>query len=290
MLEGRRLGPEVAESAELLATVVGQDLEETPDATLRIDRRVARDRVISTVDPEARHGHKTQARGFDGYKGHLALDPDSDIITDTVVTPANAGDAGVACDLIDDLAGEEAAEADGVQPTGSGRPEDLGSVEPDHLEADGQDASGGPPTVYGDAAYGTGEFLDRLARAGVEARCKTQPPTAPNAPPQRGAAQSRWAATSTAWPRPAADSATPTGRPTTGPTQARAQDRPPDATPPRGTASTGAWPTQGRRRLQPPRRRPQRGPPRRARSPFHHHRMGSRHRMKEPCMGARRAG
>jgi hypothetical protein len=28
----------------------------------------APDRVISTVDPEARHGHKTAARGFDGYK------------------------------------------------------------------------------------------------------------------------------------------------------------------------------------------------------------------------------
>src|SRR5664279_5464354 len=37
----------------------------------RIARRVARDRVISTVDPETRHGHKTAARGFDGYKGHI---------------------------------------------------------------------------------------------------------------------------------------------------------------------------------------------------------------------------
>ena len=33
-------------------------------------------------------------------------------------------------------------------------------------------------TVYGDSAYGSGKFLDRLARAGVQARCKTQPPTA----------------------------------------------------------------------------------------------------------------
>ena len=52
----------------------------------RIARRVAQDRVISTVDPEARHGHKTSARGFDGYKGHVAVDPDSEIITDTEVT------------------------------------------------------------------------------------------------------------------------------------------------------------------------------------------------------------
>ena len=69
----------------------------------RIARRVAKDRVISTVDPDTRHGHKTSARGFDGYKGHAAVDPDSEIITATTVTPGNAGDASVAEDLIADL-------------------------------------------------------------------------------------------------------------------------------------------------------------------------------------------
>jgi hypothetical protein len=34
------------------------------------------------------------------------------------------------------------------------------------------------PTVYGDAAYGAGEFLDHLARNGIDQRCKTQPPVA----------------------------------------------------------------------------------------------------------------
>jgi len=33
--------------------------------------------------------------------------------------------------------------------------------------------------VYGDAAYGSGEFLDYLAQADIDSRCKTQPPTAP---------------------------------------------------------------------------------------------------------------
>ncbi|ONI92941.1 hypothetical protein ALI22I_00895 [Saccharothrix sp. ALI-22-I] len=28
--------------------------------------KVAKDRLISTVDTDARHGHKTSARGFDG--------------------------------------------------------------------------------------------------------------------------------------------------------------------------------------------------------------------------------
>ncbi|MGH9186713.1 MAG: transposase [Acidimicrobiales bacterium] len=68
VLEGRKLEAEVSEAAELLTKVLGQDLEDTDDGTFGIARRVAKDRVISTVDPEARHGHKTAARGFDGYK------------------------------------------------------------------------------------------------------------------------------------------------------------------------------------------------------------------------------
>jgi len=39
--------------------------------------------VISTVDPQARHGRKSTAHGFDGYKGHVGIDPDSEIITAT---------------------------------------------------------------------------------------------------------------------------------------------------------------------------------------------------------------
>jgi hypothetical protein len=68
----------------------------------RIARRVAPDRIISTVDPEARHGHKTSARGFDGYKGHIAIDPDSEIITSMKVTAGNVGDGAVATELLDD--------------------------------------------------------------------------------------------------------------------------------------------------------------------------------------------
>ena len=161
VLDGRELAPAVAEAAELVATVVGQDLEETDDGTFRIARRVAKDRVISTVDRDARHGHKTQVRGFDGYKGHVAVDPDSEIITDTMVSPGNAGDASVAADLIDDLASHD--------------DEPIESAD----DATGPDDDNERPTVYGDAAYGTGEFLDHLADNNIDSRCKTQPPTAP---------------------------------------------------------------------------------------------------------------
>ena len=39
------------------------------------------ERVISTVDPEARHAHKTRARHQDGYKAHVKVEPDTGLIT-----------------------------------------------------------------------------------------------------------------------------------------------------------------------------------------------------------------
>ena len=141
-LEDQPLPPPLAEAAALLATVLGQDLEDGPDGRIRIARRVAPDRVISTVDPDTRHGHKTQARGFDGYKGHVAIDPDAELVTAVAVTAGNAGDASVAAVLLEtELA--EAAPAD-------------------------------PVTVYGDAAYGTGPVLAALDEAGAVPMVKVQ--------------------------------------------------------------------------------------------------------------------
>ena len=108
-LDGRTLATEVTQAAALVATVVGQDLEQRDDGMFRIARRVAKDRVISTVDPEARHGHKTAARGFDGYKGHIAIDPDSEIITATAVTAGNVADGSVAEALVADVLAEPTA-------------------------------------------------------------------------------------------------------------------------------------------------------------------------------------
>ena len=74
---------------------------------------------ISTVDPDARHGHKTSARGFDGYKGHVAVDPDSELITATKVTAGNVGDGAPAPDLLaDDFSLRVSAAADGTDAVG----------------------------------------------------------------------------------------------------------------------------------------------------------------------------
>ena len=49
VLEGRELEPVLAQAAELLAAVTGQDLEQHGPGLFRIARRVAPDRVISTA-------------------------------------------------------------------------------------------------------------------------------------------------------------------------------------------------------------------------------------------------
>jgi len=175
VLEGRVLDPVVRQAGELLATVIGQDLAVGETAMVQIVRRVAKDRVISTVDPDARHGHKTAARGFDGYKGHVGIDPDSEIITATEVTPGNAGDASVAEDLIADLLPDPGAECSaGAEPEPANTAETGSDAGQDAAARAEQD----PAAVYGDNAYGTGEFQERLAEAGIDSRCKTQPPSA----------------------------------------------------------------------------------------------------------------
>jgi hypothetical protein len=151
VLEGRPLSTDVKQACQLVATVVGQDLEKREDGAFVIAGRVSKDRVISTVDPEARHGHKTAARGFDGYKGHLAIDPDSEIVVATQVTAGNVGDGAAATEML-----TQALE---------------------HAEALGEKAA-----IYGDASYGTAEIVERIQEAGAEANVKVQKPS----PPRKG--------------------------------------------------------------------------------------------------------
>src|SRR6266540_2585792 len=77
----------------LLALVAGQDVEpaegsDGTDGRWRIARKVAEDRVVSTVDPDARHTRKSPEARRDGYRAHVAADPDTGIITDEELTKA----------------------------------------------------------------------------------------------------------------------------------------------------------------------------------------------------------
>ena len=185
-LEGRELRGALSEAAELLAAVAGQDLCQTAGGRFMIARRVAADRVVSTVDPDARHGRESTARRFDGYKGHTAVDPDSELVTATAVTPANTADAQPAPELINDLLTTTDTTADTTAEGAEGATDTAeGSDTTTDTTAEGAEGSevveefAGRPTVYGDSAYGSGEFQGLLRHSRINSRCRTQPAAAP---------------------------------------------------------------------------------------------------------------
>jgi hypothetical protein len=84
---GADLEEPAASALALSALVAGQDVEpaEGPTAPAgggEIAKKVAKDRVISTVDPDARHTRKSPEARRDGYRAHVAADPEMGIITD----------------------------------------------------------------------------------------------------------------------------------------------------------------------------------------------------------------
>jgi IS5 family transposase len=116
------LDEEQTDAVGLLALVAGQDVEPgEAEGTWRIARGVAKDRVISTVDPQARHGHKSVAVRKDGFKAHLCLEPDTGIVTAAQITPANAPDGKVGVELMENEPGSLEVLADSAYGSGPTR-------------------------------------------------------------------------------------------------------------------------------------------------------------------------
>lgn len=118
-----------SEAVGLLGVVVGQDVEPDPDreGRWRIARRVAPGRTISVVDPQARHTRKTFSQRRDGYKAHVAAEPQTGIVTACEITSAAGADGPVGVELLED------------EPSGT--------------------------QVIADSAYGSGEVRAELAEA-----------------------------------------------------------------------------------------------------------------------------
>lgn len=139
------LGEKAANAVGLLALAAGQDVEPAEDSDgrdgrWRITQGTAPDRMLSTVDPESRHVHKTRTHRQDGYKAHLAIEPETGLYTAVALTPG---------------AGPEHHEA---------------AVGLDLL-ADEQETV----DVFGDTAYSTGEARQALDEAGHRLFLKPAP-------------------------------------------------------------------------------------------------------------------
>jgi hypothetical protein len=145
-LAGAELDDKAASALALLALIAGQDVEpaegsDGTDGRWQIARKVAADRVVSTVDPDSRHVHKSRHRRQDGYKAHVAIEPGTGLFTGGRLTRAAGEDNHEAVVGLELLAGENA----------------------------------GPLEVLGDTAYGTGLARAGLAAAGHTAIIKPGP-------------------------------------------------------------------------------------------------------------------
>ncbi len=159
-LEGAALDERAQGAVALLALVAGQDVEpaegsDGTDGRWRIARKVAPDRVISVVDPDARHTRKSPEQRRDGYRAHVAAEPETGIITDEALTKA----AGT--ENSDPAVAERFLAAETTNTTPGGQ----------HATADDDRT----PEWYGDSAYGTGDLRDAIAKAGHLAVLKPKP-------------------------------------------------------------------------------------------------------------------
>jgi hypothetical protein len=91
---------QIRQAAELLSQLLWQDVEPTARGH-QIRRGTVEDRVPSVEDPEQRHGHKSRAGSFTGYKGAIAVDPETQLVTAVDVVPGNAHDGEAAAALVE---------------------------------------------------------------------------------------------------------------------------------------------------------------------------------------------
>ncbi len=84
--------PPMQDVMDTIAQIVTQDIEPDPEGgpgSKRIKKQVAPARRISIEDADMRHGRKSSAKTFNGFKEHFVLDLDSHVTREVVVRPAN---------------------------------------------------------------------------------------------------------------------------------------------------------------------------------------------------------
>ena len=101
-VDKKDIDTQLKDAANLLAKIVIQDIEEDKKNKPKIKKGVAKDRIISIADPEMRHGRKSSAGKFNGYKTHITKDVSSEIITNIDVSAGNCPDQKMAEPLIDE--------------------------------------------------------------------------------------------------------------------------------------------------------------------------------------------
>jgi transposase len=122
----------VGEAARLLREIVGQEFELADDDHPRPRHGRQTRQIISAHDPEMRHGRKTNARRFTGYKLHAATDAQAPVLTAIAISPGNEHEGHHATTLVEQ-----------------------------------QPAARRPKRVIGDTAYGNIEVREQLEQRAI---------------------------------------------------------------------------------------------------------------------------
>jgi len=167
-----------ADALGLLALVAGQDVEpaegsDGTDGRWRTARKVAPDRVISTVDPQARHTRKSKSKRRDGFRGHVAAEPQTGLVTDCEMTMA-AGPGSTDAENGVTMAGRDRF-AGTPGSTGPGEAPDAPAGTGDSAGPDADGPQDARLEVYGDSAYGSGEARAAYRDAGHDTVIKPGP-------------------------------------------------------------------------------------------------------------------
>lgn len=131
-------------ACKLLEELLLQDVELEPEdgEGPRLVQGTRKDRIISTTDPEMRHGRKSPTKTINGYKATVVADTESGVILETTVAPANQSDGSVA-----------RAAIEGAQ----------------------ERVSGDIERSAGDTAYGTVKARQEVEALGIEVVAKAPP-------------------------------------------------------------------------------------------------------------------
>ncbi len=173
-LDTDALDEDEAQVVALLAVVAGQDVEpaegsDGTDGRWRIARKVAYDRVISTVDPDTRHAHKTVHQRRDGFKAHVVIEPTTGLLTATRLTKASgpgSADGTVGTDLLSTDTTLTPEQPSGTRPTDAAEDTGVTGSGQSARKDRGRTVAQVPAEVLGDSAYGTGDALAALDKAG----------------------------------------------------------------------------------------------------------------------------
>jgi len=110
----------------LLTKILGDDLVVDDQGQVQIGKGTATDRIISITDPEMRHGRKSSAHLFNGFKVSVSTDQHSEMILDIADVTASGSDGAHLLPIIERVEAQadvtvERAVGDGAYGSGKNR-------------------------------------------------------------------------------------------------------------------------------------------------------------------------